>query len=172
MAWRIHEHVMRAVIDNRIRGAVTGAIWLAGRPDPLRLDLQGNAWSDLAGSLVHVENISSRAGPLEGLATEQRGVCGDLTATRRVRMPATLSATWLRNHQQLPVPQVWGSGIYVEWFSERNGRVIVDLAGCWFCVSERAWQPTADESCEPAWCNLQAVDHFLRTRANEPRESR
>jgi hypothetical protein len=169
MAWRIHEHVMRAVIDNRIRGTVTGAIWLAGRADPIRLYLQGNAWSDLAGSLVRIENASFRPGLLDGLATEQRGVCGDVTTTRRGRMPAATPAVWLRNHQQLPVPQVWGTGIHVEWFSERNGRVIIDLMGCWTCISERTWQPTPDEQVEPSWCNLQAVDRFLRARTSSDR---
>jgi hypothetical protein len=165
MSWHIHEHVMRAVIDNRIRGTVTGVVWLAGRSGPLRLELQGNAWSDLAGCLVRIENSTFRPGALEGLATEQRGVCGDLTATRRANMPAVSPEGWSRWEPRAPAPQVWGTGIYVEWFSERNGRVVIELMGCWTCISERAWHPTGDEQLEPAWCNLQAVDQFLRTRA-------
>jgi hypothetical protein len=172
MAWRIHEHVMRAVIDNRTRGAVTGVVWLAGRPEPLRLELQGNAWSDLAGCLIRIENPSFCAGSLEGLATEQRGVCGDLTAIRRGKMPATPPEAWFRAHPRVPVPQVWGTGIYAEWFSERNGRVVIELMGCSTCVSERAWHPTTDEQSEPAWCNLEAVDAFLRSRLSAESSSR
>jgi hypothetical protein len=163
MAWRIHEQVKRAVFDNRIRGMITGLVWLEGRSDPLRLELWGNAWSDLAGRLIQIENLAFRSGPIEGLATEQRGVCGDLTAVRRGRMPALQPGTG--SQPQASMPQIWSTGIYAEWFSERNGRVVTDLLGCCTCVSERIWQPTLDEQLEPAWCNLEAVDAFLRSRA-------
>jgi hypothetical protein len=165
MAWSLQEHVIRAAIDNRIRGIVTGRIWLDGRPEPLRLLLRGNAWSDLAGCLVWIENPSFRPGSFVGLATEQRGVCGDLTAKRAGRMAAALPVEWVRRYPHLPVPQVWGTGIYLEWFSERNGRIVIELMGCWTCVSERAWRPSAEEQLEPAWCNLTAVDQFLCSRA-------
>lgn len=164
MAWRIHEHVTRAIIDNRIRGMVTGVVWLAGRSEPLRLALRGNAWSDLAGCLIQIENLSFRPGSLDGLATEQRGVCGDLTAARRGKMPVALPEEWSRAHPQAPVPQVWATGVYLEWFSEQNGRVVIELLGCCTCIAERSWRPTQDEQLEPAWCNLEAVDQFLRSR--------
>lgn len=164
MAWLIHGHVARAVVDNRIRGRVTGMVWLGGRKQPLRLNLWGNAWSDLAGCLVQIENVSFDADPLPGLASEQFGVCGDLTATRRGRMPAAQPDHWSRAHPQLPIPMIWGRGIYVEWFSEQNGRVVMELMGCCTSVIERTWRPTQEEQSEPDWCNLEAVDQFLRSR--------
>jgi hypothetical protein len=162
MTWRIHEHVMRAVIDNRIRGVVIGLVWLAGRPEPLQLNLQGNAWSDLAGRLIRVENAAFRPNSLDGLATDQQGVCGDLTAKRPGKIPTVLPEEWLRAHPRVPMPYVWGTGIYLEWFSARNGQVIIELMGCSTCVSGRAWQPTLEEQSEPAWCNLGALDDLLR----------
>jgi hypothetical protein len=35
MAWRIEQSVVRGEIDNRVRGRVTGRLWLAGRPEPV-----------------------------------------------------------------------------------------------------------------------------------------
>ena len=84
MAWRIHDQVIRVVIDNRIRNRVTGFVYLTGRPQPLRLQLQGNAWPDMAGCELIVESSAAKPGDLEGLATEQRGACGDMTASRKV----------------------------------------------------------------------------------------
>ncbi len=164
MAWLIHDYVVRAVVDNRIRGIVTGAVWLGGRSEPLRLELWGNAWSDLAGCLIQIENPWFRHGSLSGLATAQRGVCGDLTGTRRGKMPAVHPEAWARVHPRAPVPQVWGTGVYLEWFSEQNGRVVIELLGCCTCITERSWRPTVEEQSEPAWCNLEAVDAFLRSR--------
>jgi hypothetical protein len=37
MVWRLHEHVLRGKIDNRMRGRVTGEIWLAGIEQPRTL---------------------------------------------------------------------------------------------------------------------------------------
>lgn len=164
MAWSIHEHVMRAVIDNQIRGVVSGIVWLAGRAEPLQLELQGNAWSDLAGCVVGVENHSFRPALLPGLATVQRGVCGDLTAARTMKIPTTPAQQRHRACPREPLPFVWGTGIYLEWFSDRNGRVVIELTGCWTCISAPAWRPTREEQAEPGWCNLEAVGEFLRTR--------
>lgn len=39
MAFRIHDSVVRGEIDNRMKGAVRGSIWLEGRAEPLTLEL-------------------------------------------------------------------------------------------------------------------------------------
>ncbi len=49
MAWRIDENVNRGEIDNRVKGIVSGKLWLAGYDKPVTLDLVGNACPDLAG---------------------------------------------------------------------------------------------------------------------------
>ena len=56
MAFRIHNSVVRGEIDNRVKGVVRGKIWIAGRPEPVALELAGNAWPDLAGCLLTFSN--------------------------------------------------------------------------------------------------------------------
>jgi hypothetical protein len=56
MAFRIHDSVVCGEIDNRVKGAVGGKIWLNGRPEPITLELRGNAYPDLAGCLLTFVN--------------------------------------------------------------------------------------------------------------------
>ncbi len=88
MAFRIHDSVVRGEVDNRVKGVVRGKIWVAGRSEPLVLELKGNAWPDLAGCLLAFRNPrKGLADPrLDGLDSHQRGSIGDLTASRKVRV--------------------------------------------------------------------------------------
>src|SRR5437868_3398408 len=88
MAFRIHDSVVRGEIDNRVKGIVRGKIWVEGRAEPVTLELKGNAHPDLAGCLLTFTNPSKPiAHPhLDNLASVQRGVAGDLTAARKVRV--------------------------------------------------------------------------------------
>lgn len=87
MAWRIDEPVVRGEIDNRERGRLTGRIWFLGRAEPVELNLQGNAWRDVAGRLLRFENPSPQPMDLSELRVEQTGVTGDVTASRKVKVP-------------------------------------------------------------------------------------
>jgi len=40
MAFRIHDSVVRGEIDNRVKGVVRGKIWVAGRDEPVILELE------------------------------------------------------------------------------------------------------------------------------------
>ena len=83
MAWRLHEHVLRGEIDNRMRGRVTGRIWLAGVEEPLALELRGDCHPDLAGCFLRFENPQAIAMTTKPPASRQRGSAGDITAARR-----------------------------------------------------------------------------------------
>ncbi len=87
MAWRSEEQLVRGEIDNRPPGRVTGRIWLAGRDEAVELELDGNPWRDLAGHLLKFTNPEVK--PAEGarLAADQQGVVGDMTASRKVKIP-------------------------------------------------------------------------------------
>jgi hypothetical protein len=146
MAWRIHDQVVRAEIDARERGRVTGAIWLAGRSEPLRLELVGTAHADLAGCRAVVTNPAPVVEPLEDLAAEQRGVCGDLTVSRKVRIPTVPVSDWLAAHPEEPLPCTWGNSVYLEWFSERNGRVVVESHAYTVELSDPEWRLSEEEA--------------------------
>ena len=87
MAWRIDEQVVRGEIDNRARGRVTGRIWFHGRAEPVALDLAGNPWRDLAGHRLVFTNPDPKPGDLARLRDPQQGVTGDITASRKVKVP-------------------------------------------------------------------------------------
>ncbi len=96
MAWRLNESVQRGEIDNTIAGRVTGRIWLLGRSDPVALKLTGNCHRDLAGCRMTFENSDPKTEDHTGLAPDQKGVGGDITASRKCRIPLVPIAEILR----------------------------------------------------------------------------
>ena len=82
MAFRIDDSVVRGTIDNRTKGMVRGEIWLEGLPEPMILQLNGNAHPDVAGCLFTFHNSGDRVAHshLESLAPVRRGMVGDITA--------------------------------------------------------------------------------------------
>ena len=88
MAWRIDEAVVRGEIDNTVEGQTTGRIWLAGRDEPLTLELVGDCWRDLAGTRLAFQNPSPVPGEDSAeIETRQKGIIGDMTASRKARVP-------------------------------------------------------------------------------------
>src|SRR5260370_24359617 len=88
MAWRIHRSVQRGEIDDRERNSVRGRIWMHGIPEPLIVELTGNACPDLAGCLLAFENQRQTAPPRrrEKLELLQRGAAGDMSASIKTRV--------------------------------------------------------------------------------------
>ena len=124
MAWRIDEFLVKAELDNRIRGRVTGTLWFAGKENPVTLDLKGNPWRDLAGHKITVTNPSPKPFDRDGFADEQMGVVGDITASRKVRVPDCPMEEFLAGYKTgRKFTFHMANCLYLEWFSERNGRV-------------------------------------------------
>ena len=147
MAWRIDEWVVRGEIDNRSKGQVCGRIWLCETPEPIRLELLGNACSDLAGCLLTFTRKTGHAlaRPDGRLAPVQKGYAGDITASRKVRvLDIPLEEALSRGGGRHP--SHWANAIYLEWFSEANGRVLVESVDFDLAVSAPSWKATpADE---------------------------
>jgi hypothetical protein len=163
MAWRIDEQVVRGEIDNRTRGRVTGRIWLTGLETPVELDLNGNAWRDLAGRRLSFVNPEPRAGDLGRLAIRQVGVVGDCTASRKVKVPDV-------SHDELmellrakeSFPWHWGNSLYLEWFSARNGRVVIESATFQLTIDpDTTWEMSASEEEEQRASNGTAMAQFM-----------
>ncbi len=148
MAWRIEESLIRGELDNRIRGRVTGRLWFAGRDEPVTLALMGNAWRDLAGHVLRFTNPEPKAGDLGNFASLQRGVTGDITASRKVKVPdCTMDELMVFFEARKPFPWHWGNSLYLEWHSETNGRVVIESANYKLELdSECTW--SMDESSE------------------------
>lgn len=153
MAFRIHDNVARGEIDNRVKGVVRGNIWLEGRAEPLTLELTGNAWPDLAGCLLTFTNPGKRFSDprLDALHRKQRGIIGDLTASRKVRVfdvPMEEAMEMYRRKEKPPEHRA--NSLYLEWFSERNGRVVIESADYELTISAPEWRMTPEENEERA----------------------
>jgi hypothetical protein len=164
MAWRIHESILRGEIDNRVRGRIKGRVWLNGREQPIILDLSGNCSRDVAGCLVRFENPRSRLSEEENveLAARQDGVPGDITASRKVRVfdVPLEEALDLMKKGETP-PEHMGNCFYLEWFSEANGRVVVESTDYKIDVSTPAWTLSPDEEQEQIAAAHQAMRDWL-----------
>jgi hypothetical protein len=163
MAWRIEESVIRGEIDNRIRGRVTGRIWFAGRTEPLELSLTGDCWRDMAGRLLEFTNPEPKAGEFDHLATLQQGAVGDISASRKVKVPdIPLDQIGEFYAAKKPFPWHWGNSLYLEWFSQCNGRVVIESASYQLkIVGEPAWEMTPEEEESQRRANGAAITSFM-----------
>jgi hypothetical protein len=153
MAWRIHESVIHGEIDNRTKGRVTGRVWLDGLPEPVTLDLDGNACPDLAGCLLQFRN-PLKTFPMRTDAQmnpAQRGQIGDLTASRKVRVfdvPLETALEMIRRKEK--PPEHMANSLYLEWFSDANGRVVIESSDYELKTSAPEWRLSATEEEERA----------------------
>lgn len=163
MAWRIDEQVVRGEIDNRTQGKVRGRIWLVNREQPVVLDLEGNPWRDLAGHVLRFVNPAPVPGLGEDLMMEQRGVVGDITASRKVKVPEVSMDELMELYsKKQPFPWHWGNSLYLEWFSERNGRVVIESSAFTLELEgEAAWSMSEEEEAAQRKANGAAMTGFM-----------
>ena len=146
MAWRFNEHILRGEIDNRTPGRVTGRIWLVGIDAPLILELRGDCHPDLAGCVLRFENPAPVPLTTAPPAAIQRGTAGDITAARKVRVfdiPVTDAYLMLKRGGK--PPEHLANCLYLEWFSDISGSVVIESADFRLEISEPAWRFTAEE---------------------------
>src|ERR1035437_7627763 len=148
MAFRIHDSVVRGEIDNRVKGIVRGKIWIEGRAEPVVLELEGNAWPDLAGCRLTFTNRQNRVRkpPLDSPDPIQGGSIGDLTASRRVRvfaLPLEEALAMIRRKEK--PPEHMSNCLYLEWYSVANGRVVIESAVYELTFSAPEWRMPPEE---------------------------
>jgi len=112
MAWRPHEQLIGGELNNTVPGRVTGWLVFVGMDKPVKLDLVGDFHRDIRGTKVRLRNPhptqdGDRVKYLAGFSPIQTGEAGDMTAG-------------------LP-PQDYVSYPYFEFYSEQNGRVVLEL---------------------------------------------
>lgn len=163
MAWRIDEAVTRGEIDNRTEGRTVGRIWLAGHDEPLQLRLDGDCWRDLAGSLLTFDNPDPKPDPeARGLASVQAGIIGDMTASRKCRVPSVPEEEFQRLYQNNEeIPCEWRNVLYLEWFSETNGRVVIESHHYRLRITPHEWVMDEDEEEAQKLANLHAMRDFM-----------
>jgi len=163
MAWRMDEQVVKGEIDNRIRGRVTGRLWLYGREEPVTMELMGDPWRDLAGHLLRFSNPDPKEGDLTGFGAFQEGVAGDITASRKVRVPDCSREEMMECYKaKKEFPWHWGNSLYLEWFSSTNGRVVIETTSYLLELdAEPAWTMTEEEENSQRISNQNAMTDFM-----------
>jgi hypothetical protein len=114
MAWRVSAYLIEGELDNTHLGQVTGWMQFAGMNEKMTFDLKGDFHRDIRGAKIHFTGDAFETDPpadaqneMEGLAVQQTGQVGDITAGRP--------------------PADYVNYPYIEWYSEENGRVVVEL---------------------------------------------
>jgi hypothetical protein len=164
MAWRIHGSVLKGEVDNRQRGRVRGSVWLVGQDEPVMLDLSGNCLRDLAGCLVKFSNPGAAATLDErtDLVNPQAGTAGEITASRKVRVVDVPLEEALRlGKEGKTAPDHMANSLYIEWFSEANGRVVIESSNYTIDVSAPAWTLSPKEEQEQIAASHQAIRDWL-----------
>ncbi len=162
MAWRLANSVLRGEIDNRERGRVRGRIWLLNRDEPVELDLRGDCLRDIAGSLVVFHNPSPTTGDLLDLDGVQTGVVGDITASRKVRVfEVSLEEAQRLQEAGQQIPEHIANGLYLEWYSENDGRVVIESTEFAVEISEAAWRMSEREERTQLRRNMEAIEDWM-----------
>ncbi len=174
MAWRIDQAVTRGEIDNSIEGCTTGQIWLADRAEPLTLKLVGDCWRDLAGTRLRFENRGAQAMPdLAALRAEQTGLVGDMTASRKSKVVTVDEAVSHRSyHKPSEILHEWRNTLYLEWFSDTNGRVIIESSSFLMTISPYEWSMDEDAEEAQKLANLHAMRDFMAQLIRRPEATR
>lgn len=175
MAWRIDEAVTRGIIDNTVEGRTTGRIWLLGRDEPLQLQLDGDCWRDLAGTRLVFENPAPlESSDADALDVDQTGIVGDMTASRKnkvLTVDEEEAQQLYENHEAIPFE--WRNTLYLEWFSEINGRVVIESTSFRMEISDHEWEMDEDAEDAQKLANLNSMRDFMAQviRRSEPNET-
>ena len=113
MAWRPTEYLIEGELDNTTPGKVTGWMQFAGLSEKVTFDLNGNFHRDIRGAKIRLKGDGKEpdgraAENMTHIAPQQTGDVGDITAG-------------------LPPADYVSGYCYVEWYSEENGRVVIEL---------------------------------------------
>lgn len=165
MAWSIDRHVVKGVVENQIPGVVTGQIWLKGLNKPIQLSLRGNCYRDLAGSRLEFENPRPIEGDYTGLDVYQDGSVGDMTASRKVKVPRPDDEQADLQPEDEPFGFCLCNCLYLEWFSDSNGRVLIETVDYRWNISLPRWNLSESEEAAQRQRNQQAMLSFVEQLA-------
>jgi hypothetical protein len=113
MAWRPTQYLIEGTLDNSVPNKVTGWMQFADMKDKVTFDLEGNFHRDIRGAKIRFrggadENESGAEEYMQSFARHQTGKVGDITAG-------------------LPPADYVKDEVYIEWYGNQNGRVVIEL---------------------------------------------
>lgn len=177
MAWRPTPLVQAGELDNTVQGWTIGWLSLSGFTERLELKLAGNCHPDLAGWKFQIKRIEPEPEELDeesdradytGIRHQQSGHVGDITADQMIRhydIPDNELAARLMSGEKPPF--TWRKCLYLEWFSNTNGRVVIQSTRLEVeRIGERAFELTEEQWREQAKQNQNEM-HFFMTQLGE-----
>lgn len=162
MAWRIAKYVTKGELDNREKGLIMGSVWFSGKTAPIRLELRGNFLRDMAGRAITFENPAPM--PADAMALDELhvGFTGDMTASRKdtvVEMAPSEQTGTSGSPTGLPARKV--NKLFLEWFSETNGRIVIESTEFRVELGPAAWVMTAEEESQQLTANRESFRQWL-----------
>jgi hypothetical protein len=159
MALRLCSEILHGELENRQPGRTTGILHLVGHKEPLTLDLAGHRVVFKNPSPGPAREATSR------LVKKHTGRVGDITASRKVKVLdcplEELSALHMENR---PIPHHWANSLYLEWFGDTNGRIVVEATGFEISIDpEPAWTMTPEDETAQHEANQSAMLDFANS---------
>jgi hypothetical protein len=104
------------------------------------------------------------------LNAEQTGVVGDMTAARKVRVIDNLDYEAIEEDE--PFTEQLANALYLEWFSEANGRVVIESTDYEIGIGEPAWRLSPEDEALQHEANAEAMQSFMEriSESFDPRE--
>ena len=163
MAIRLETAVVRGELSNESPGIVTGRVWLLGRTEPLELHLRGNFLRDIAGCVLKFSNPTPERDVLCDLVfAAQNGAVGDMTASRKTRIPTVNDDQLMKlMESRQPIPTKLANCLYLEWFSESNGRVVIEATDYKLAIGAPEWVMSAEEEAKQSVESQQTFHRYL-----------
>jgi hypothetical protein len=97
-----------------------------------------------------------------------------MTASRKNKVPTVCEEEFQRLYQnRSTIPFAWKNTLYLEWFSEVNGRVVIESASYHLEISPHEWEMDEDAEEAQKLANLNAMRDFMAQviRRREPSET-
>lgn len=157
MALRIGEHtIFGGSISSRRRGRThftlvfTDGATISG-------DLLGSPYRDIAGRELTFTNPSAQKSPPLDLSLEeyQTGHVGDITAAKKVKVWTTPPSQGSKGTYH------WKNSLYLEWYSSKNGRVVLEATDLEMTLSEALWQMTPEEEAAAHEAAAEAMHRYF-----------
>ena len=173
MAWRPTHLVRAGELDNTQLGWTIGWLELDGWDERLELKLVGNCHPDLAGWKFRIKRTmpalqrdiddDTSVDHTSVIKRDQSGHVGDITAEQMIKhfdIPDNELANRLMAGEKPPFQ--WSKCLYLEWFSNHNGRVVVQSTRLAVeRIGERAFELTEEQCQQQHQQNRTEMDFFM-----------
>ncbi|MCM2375127.1 hypothetical protein [Aporhodopirellula aestuarii] len=169
MAWRFERLVNAGELDNTTLGWTVGWLELDGIDQRLQLKLAGNCHPDLAGWKFRIHRVEPELPELDaspnfsGISLDQSGHVGDITADQMIKHHEIPNDELVRRLMAGEKPPfTWRKCLYLEWYSNANGRVSIQSTRLEVeRIGERAFELTEEQWKEQARQNADELGHFM-----------